>query len=59
MASVSVCADGTGCVRSRHRLCPDRAAGPVASGSVVTDDVPAGVAVAGNPAEVVKELEGA
>jgi len=25
----------------------------------VTDDVPAGVAVAGNPAEVVKELEGA
>ncbi|MFB6090561.1 MAG: sugar O-acetyltransferase [Halobellus sp.] len=29
----------------------------VASGAVVTDDVPEGVVVGGNPAEVVKELE--
>lgn len=30
----------------------------VASGAVVTGDVPPGVVVRGNPAEVVRELDG-
>jgi maltose O-acetyltransferase len=30
----------------------------ISSGSVVTGDVPSGVLVGGNPAEVVRELDG-